>query len=401
MSPNGKMRAAPALLLISLVVLFAACTQPGDVRTLSSEKTFVSLSFLQANNASLSADYVAAWNAAERLWVTPTLPATVETRQLKASFTLSDGARCYVGTTAQVSGATPNDFGSPVQYRIVAEDGSETTMTVKLQKAVDTGPTAGKERITVGCWNVNDCDMDDGITRYGEIAAAVKAAGIDILILCEVQQDDETGADIGNLKSALAATAWPLQYDASVEVGGEDDIAVLSSYPISTSYAVLTGYTRPMIRADVTVNGRVLHLIGGHLKAFGDDTSLLKRRTQAKALADYLRSAFDPSTDLVVVGGDMNTVSAGDRSYDATISPTYPYATLGYLQLLDETDDTNDFWAVNENVIPSESTHRAGGILDHLILSPAAKDSYVGGTVDVYGAATCSDHYPVCLELDL
>ncbi len=43
---------------------------------------------------------------------------------LISTFTLSDGATAKVGTEAQVSGTTANDFTSPVTYIVTAEDGT-------------------------------------------------------------------------------------------------------------------------------------------------------------------------------------------------------------------------------------------------------------------------------------
>lgn len=402
--PSIALRAAAVALAALAFLLLAGCTPAsGPGKILSSEKTFTSIVFGQADNAGLAADCRATWNAAQRMWITAALASDFDAGQMTATFALSAGARCYVGDTLQVSGSTVNDFSNPIVYRIVAEDGSEALMTVKIKKDV-AGPAAGKVRIRVGCWNLNDCDMDDGITRYAEIAAIIKAAGINVILLCEVQQDDENGADISNLQDALSSAGWPLEYQTSVETGGEDDVAVLSSYPIASTATIVTPsgseWPRPMMRADVSINGQVLHLLVGHLKAMEDNTSLMKRRAQASALASYIRTA-GLSSGYVVIGGDMNTVAAGDRADDATISATYPQATLDYLQLLDDADSTNNFWASNENAIPGESTHRLGSVLDHLILSPAATGAYVTGTVDVYGTAACSDHFPVYLDLDL
>ena len=55
---------------------------------------------------------------------------------LAATFTLSTGATAKVGTTAQISGTTTNNFTSPVEYTITAEDGKTTkTYTVTVTVA--------------------------------------------------------------------------------------------------------------------------------------------------------------------------------------------------------------------------------------------------------------------------
>jgi hypothetical protein len=55
-----------------------------------------------------------------------TMPLGTDPSELIAEFTLSTGATVKVGTTAQVSGITANDFTNPVTYVVTAED-TETT----------------------------------------------------------------------------------------------------------------------------------------------------------------------------------------------------------------------------------------------------------------------------------
>lgn len=55
-----------------------------------------------------------------------TLPAGTNRAALVANFTLSEGASCKIGTTAQVSGTTSNSFTSPKTYKVTAENGTAT-----------------------------------------------------------------------------------------------------------------------------------------------------------------------------------------------------------------------------------------------------------------------------------
>jgi len=57
------------------------------------------------------------------------VPAGTDVRALVATFTTT-GVSVRVGTTAQVSGTTPNDFTSPVLYTVTAIDGTTATYTV-------------------------------------------------------------------------------------------------------------------------------------------------------------------------------------------------------------------------------------------------------------------------------
>jgi alpha-tubulin suppressor-like RCC1 family protein len=69
-----------------------------------------------------------------------TVPYKTDPSNLRASFSLSYGAKAYVGEseTAEVSGETVNDFTAPVIYKVVAEDEEtekEWTVTVENEPA--------------------------------------------------------------------------------------------------------------------------------------------------------------------------------------------------------------------------------------------------------------------------
>jgi endonuclease/exonuclease/phosphatase family metal-dependent hydrolase len=189
-------------------------------------------------------------------------------------------------------------------------------------------------------------------------------------------------------------------------------LAIISKYPLSANGLILLPaensylWPRSSLKADVTVNGTTVTLVVSHLKAMDDPTSLQKRINQASAMASWARSTYPTTigTRPIIFAGDMNTVSAGDRGSNA--------ATMGYLQLLDNNPGTttDDFWAANESVLPTISTHVMGSVLDHIILSPGAEAMYVAGSAEVIKAApgfdlerleTLSDHYMVLIELDI
>ncbi|MGD0280542.1 MAG: hypothetical protein ABSC11_14740, partial [Smithella sp.] len=65
-----------------------------------------------------------------------TVPYDTSVTTLVATFTTT-GATVKVGSTAQVSGTTPNDFTNPVSYIVAAADGSTATYTVTVTVALD------------------------------------------------------------------------------------------------------------------------------------------------------------------------------------------------------------------------------------------------------------------------
>jgi hypothetical protein len=59
------------------------------------------------------------------------MPAPTDVKALVAVFTVS-GGQASVGNVPQISGATANDFSSPVLYTVTAQDGSTKTYTVTV-----------------------------------------------------------------------------------------------------------------------------------------------------------------------------------------------------------------------------------------------------------------------------
>ena len=72
--------------------------------------------------------------------VAVTVPYGTTVTNLAASFEVSAGATVKVGSTAQVSGTTTNNFSSPVSYVVTSSDSSATATYVVT---VTVAPNAG------------------------------------------------------------------------------------------------------------------------------------------------------------------------------------------------------------------------------------------------------------------
>ncbi|MFF2092205.1 S-layer homology domain-containing protein, partial [Paenibacillus sp. NPDC058174] len=70
--------------------------------------------------------------------VTLTVPYGTDVTALAATFSNSAGSSVKVGTVAQVSGVTSNDYTSPVIYTVTAQDGSTKDYTVTVSVASNT-----------------------------------------------------------------------------------------------------------------------------------------------------------------------------------------------------------------------------------------------------------------------
>ena len=68
------------------------------------------------------------------------VPVSTDVTRLVATFSHSPLSTVHVGSVAQVSGTTPNNFFQPVTYRVTAEDGSTRNYVVTVRKGIVTGP---------------------------------------------------------------------------------------------------------------------------------------------------------------------------------------------------------------------------------------------------------------------
>lgn len=95
---------------------------------------FTDFRFTAAENTSLTQDITGTIDAAAGT-VNLLLPWGVDRNQLTASFSNSPGSSVSIGTTAQTSGVTVNNFSSAVTYTIKAQDGTEQNWVISVSNA--------------------------------------------------------------------------------------------------------------------------------------------------------------------------------------------------------------------------------------------------------------------------
>lgn len=296
---------------------------------------------------------------------------------------------------------------------------------------------AGPSSVTLCTYNVEDFNLSND--SYNKIAACVYNNGIDLIALQEVQpgdhpndptkwNDPNNAGDQGAFHTALQTAGSPMPSSEFSSDGGltylyGDYLAFFSKYPLNATASILKGdYTdpvsgqsfsmsslRPVLYTTTRFAGRTLHLFNLHLKAQGfpsesypDD--IKKRRAQAHALENHIKSNLNPVSDLIVILGDANTAltnadtQGGDDFLEAS--------TLGMLCLKSDNpgNTANDFTPMNVTLLPENSwTHSVyTSRLDHIILSRAAYALYRPGSIRIvsHPPGDPSDHLPVKLTLD-
>ena len=98
-----------------------------------SSKDLTAFSFSAATNPGLSTDVVATITGAS---IAATVPFGTDVSALVATFATT-GASVTAGGVTQISGVTPNDFASPLVYRVTATDHTTKDFTVTVSLARD------------------------------------------------------------------------------------------------------------------------------------------------------------------------------------------------------------------------------------------------------------------------
>ncbi|MFC4301928.1 cadherin-like beta sandwich domain-containing protein [Cohnella boryungensis] len=118
--------------------------------------------------------------------VSLTVPYGTDVRALAATFGSSAGSTVKVGSAAQVSGTTANDFTSPVTYTVTAQDGStkDYTVTVTVAANPSTGGGNGGTGGTGGGGNVDSAITGDDeiIIKAGQSGEYHRKGEISLLI---------------------------------------------------------------------------------------------------------------------------------------------------------------------------------------------------------------------------
>ncbi len=156
--------------------------------------------------------------------------------------------------------------------------------------------------LRIATYNVHRCRGLDGRTRPDRIAAVLRAVDADIVALQEVVgPGPNSGGHAEDLGAALGM-GWVMAPARQLR-GRQFGNAVLSKRPIAHhvehDLSWKTCEARRLQRADIDVDGGVLHIYNVHL-----GTAILERRHQAQRLATIVSDRHLGGAKLVL--GDFN-----------------------------------------------------------------------------------------------
>ncbi len=178
-----------------------AIDQNGNISTQSTQvvtivqasrlKSITSFSFQSTNPAS-----VGEISGSE---ISVQVPNGTNLQSLVATFSLSTGARAFIGLIQQVSGVTSNDYSTPLIYTVEAEDGSTLNYTVTV--TVNSG--TGIEEID---WNLSIVSYPNPVK---DLLTIDMSQSIDRIQICDLLGHIVTDIEVhsGNRQS-IAAESW-------------------------------------------------------------------------------------------------------------------------------------------------------------------------------------------------
>jgi hypothetical protein len=203
--------------------LLAACGDNFAGTPPSSAREITAYSFEAANNPALASDVDATIIGNSIALV---VPFDTDVTALVATFATT-GEVVTVNGTRQASGSTPNDFTTPVSYRVTAEDGTTRDYTVDVTLA----SSAAKE-ITAYSFQAAD-----NAALTADVTATINGSAIAATV--------PFGADVTALVATFATTGQGVTVGATAQVSGTtaNDFTQSVTYRVTAADASTRDYT--------------------------------------------------------------------------------------------------------------------------------------------------------------
>ena len=185
-----------------------------------------------------------------------TVPAGTNVTSLVSNFSVSDKATVKVGSTAQVSGTTSNDFISPVTYTVTAEDGTTKSYKVTVTLAQAQTKSAAKDITSFAFVNpsvlgkISDTIIDLIVPAGTNVTSLVPTFTSSALSTVKIGSTIQvSGTSVNNFSNAL-------EYIVTAEDGTSKSylvIVTVSSAPKSSSKDLLSfSFSNPAINGVIS-----------------------------------------------------------------------------------------------------------------------------------------------------
>ncbi len=148
----------------------------------SSAKNISTFKFRAADNSALSRDVNGTVNNTANT-VELTVPSGTNVTALKADFELSAGASAKIGSTAQQSGVTANNFTNALTYTITAEDNSTKNYTVTVTKEASSAKNMSTFKFRAADNSALSRDVNGTVNNTANTVALTVPSGTDVKAL--------------------------------------------------------------------------------------------------------------------------------------------------------------------------------------------------------------------------
>ena len=172
--------------------------------------------------------------------------------------------------------------------------------------------------VTVATFNVKDLKNENSPLNTAKFIAD---EDVDIIVFQEIQTSDEIV-----LKTELANLGVTMPHIVFNNDSFGDDISVWSKYPVTECYSFIKGFfpdpvtgcdvrvPRYILKFKVMVDSHEVWFYSCHLKAGDGEENLVKRRAQAYALSNYIKTTHVEESENIIILGDINTADP-EESY--------------------------------------------------------------------------------------
>jgi cysteine-rich repeat protein len=198
----------------------------------------VGFAFLSIANPGLRSDVIATINGTA---ISATVPNGTSVASLVATFAMT-GQTVRVGGVLQVSGATPNDFSSPVTYTVAGEDGSTKTYTAAIKVA----PGDAKDLMSFRFLAANNPGLAMDITGAinGTAIAATVPAGTDVHALVATFNTTGVSVAVGAAPQVTGVTANDFTNPVDYTVTAADSSTNVYSVSVAVAASSSNAFTR-------------------------------------------------------------------------------------------------------------------------------------------------------------
>lgn len=274
-----------------------------------------------------------------------TVPYGTDVTTLVATFTTT-GSGVTVGTTPQVSGATANDFSSPLTYTVTAADGSTSSYTVTVLVAASSAKAITAFSLAGVTASINETYKSIGIVLpYGTdvhgLIATFISIGTDVKVNGVTQTSGVTANDFSS----------PVNYVVTAADGSTVSYTVTVAVALNTAKAI-TAFSLNGVAGTVNESNKSITVT---MPAGTDVTTLIATFTTTGASvavrATPQLSGSTPNDFTNPVSYDVSAADGSTASYTVTVAiATNPamaitqYSLAGIYGVINET--TKTIWVI-------------------------------------------------------